>query len=78
MVIIHTSNRHIADYLKQYIRERKITGMQFNTRQQEALTTGRPDLMVIFPDNRKYTDDAVAAARLAQPPQKPTKNHGYP
>ena len=67
-LIIHSSNGRIADYLKQYIRERKITGMQFNTLQEEALTTGRPGLMVIFPGNRKSTDDAVAAARRQECP----------
>ena len=62
-LIIHRSNGRIAQYLKQYSRERKITSMEFDTLQEETITTGRPGLMVIFPGNPKSTDDAVAAAR---------------
>lgn len=62
-LIIHSSKWRTADYLKQYIRERKITGMEFDTLQQSTLTTSMPSLMVIFPGNPKNTGDAVAAAR---------------
>ena len=62
-LIIHSSKWRTADYLKQYIGKRKIIGMEFDTLQQSTLTTGMPNLMVIFPGNPKNTDDAVAAAR---------------
>ena len=62
-LIIHGSNGRIANYLKQYIKERKIMSMEFDTLQEEALTTSQAGLMVIFPGNPKSTDDAVAAAR---------------
>ena len=62
-LIIHSSKWRTADYLKQYIGKRKIIGMEFDTLQQSTLTTGMPNLMVIFPGNPRNTDDAVAAAR---------------
>ena len=78
-LIIHSLRRcRIADYLKQYIREHKINGMEFDTLQQSTLTISMPNLMVIFPGNPKNTDDAVAAARrhncpvLLVAPRKPT------
>ena len=64
-LIIHGSKGRITDYLKQYIKARNIMSMEFDTLQEEAITTGRPGLMVIFTGNHnpKSTDDAVAAAR---------------
>ena len=62
-LIIHGSRWRMANYLKQYIRERKITGMQFDTLQEDTLPTSMPGLMVIFPGNPKSTDEAVAAAQ---------------
>lgn len=83
-LIIHSSKWRTADYLKQYIRERKITGMEFDTLQQSTLTTSMPSLMVIFTGNPKNTDNAVAAARrhncpvLLIAPRKPNVAAGNP